>query len=818
VATGVGRRTYRVLPISLIMAALGTAPAAAATHRFAIAAKPVTAALIDFALQSDVSIGGSFHCDGDAAPLQGDFTTEAGLTKLLAPTNCSFRRVAPDTMLIFNRAPYKAPTATPTPKTVPRPVAAARAPTVEMAPEIIVTATKRRALAQELPYAVSLVGTQALRETGAVDANDIAAGEATIAATNLGPGRDKVLIRGLSDGSFTGRTQSTVGLFLDDTPITYNAPDPDLRLTDVQSVEVLRGPQGSLYGDGSMSGVYRIITHKPLLNTLSANLMVGGGETEGGAPSTEVEGVVNLPLLHDVAALRMAGYHEIDGGYIDNVTLKAKNIDASTRLGGRSTLRVLAGANWTVTAGAAYQAIRTSDTQYVSRSEGRLNHANAISESSGNTFLQGFLTFERSGVWADLRSSTSVVSRQITSRTDASTALFIFGGTGGASGAYDEPISINTVVEDAVLSSSNIGPWRWLIGGYGSVTREDTHPIVSGIDTHGRALRLYEEQRTDKLGVAAIYGETSYALTRRLTVTAGLRASETGVATTSVRTASARHVSQGFKGAEQFDGLSPKLAADYQLSKSVRAYALASDGRRAGGFNTGAVLFTKFTDLPSGSGLNRRFQGDELWNFEVGIKSDSPNHRLTVTSALFYNDWRNIQTDQYQASGLSYTTNAGDGTNYGLEADIGWRPTQNLLIEANALIDRPQLTRPRPGFVSSPHAGLPGVPDLTAGARATYRWPIDGNLTGLVSAQAQYVGTSHVTFDPTLSPLMGGYVLDKISCQIEGRRWRLAAYLLNATGERGDTFTYGNPFKAGLLTETTPQRPRTLRLTLSVGF
>lgn len=802
------------------MAALFAQPVFAATHRFAITAKPVATALIDFALQSNVSIGGSFHCDGQAAPIQGDFTIAAGLAKLLAPTACSFKQVAPDTILIFARPRYPEPGAVPEPRPTASLATTDRPPGTEAVPELIVTATKRRALADQLPYAVSVIGAQALRETGAVDDNDIAAGEATLAATNLGPGRDKVLLRGLSDGSFTGRTQSTVGLFLDDTPITYSAPDPDLRLTDVQAVEVLRGPQGSLYGGGSMSGIYRVVTRKPALNTASGSLMIGGSETQGGAPSSEAEGVVNLPLVRDTAALRLVGYYEEDGGYIDNVALKANNVDASNRTGGRAMLRLLAGPDWTVTAGSAYQSIRTEDTQYVSRSQGRLHRANAIGEASGNTFFQNFVTVERDGAWGSLRSSTSLIRRKIASRTDASNALAIFGSTGTSLGvgAYDEPITINTAVEDVVLSSPNVGRWRWLLGGYGSLTRENTHSTVTSGLTHGLTLALYEEQRNDTLGETAAYGETSYALTDRLTVTAGLRASNTTVRTTSIRSAPQRRISQGFKGTAQFAGESPKFALDYQLSEALRVYALVSEGQRAGGFNTGAQIFAKFATAPNATGLRRRFAPDELWNFESGVKANLFDQRVSLTSAMFYNDWRNIQTDQFQPNGLTYTTNAGDGRNYGLEADISARPQRNLLIEASALVDRPQLTRPRPGFVSSAQAGLPGVPDLTAGTRATYRWPISADVSGLLSAQAEYVGRSHVTFDPRLSPVMGGYVLNKISGQIESRRWRLAAYLLNVTNGRGDTFTYSNPFTPGQLTEATPQRPRTVRVTLSVNF
>jgi outer membrane receptor protein involved in Fe transport len=797
---------------------------AAATRRFAIPAEPASAALIDFALQSNISIGGDTRCEGRSAPLEGTFAIEAGLARLLAPTSCSFRIVAPDTVRIVPRTRTVA-VAPPTAAPQPRPVAVSVA-------DVIVTATKRRALADELPYAISQVDSDALAEEGAVDASDIAAGQAGVATTNLGPGRDKLLLRGLSDGSFTGHTQSTVGLYLDDTPITYNAPDPDLRLTDIDSVELLRGPQGSLYGSGSMSGVYRIITRKPQLNVFSGEALLGGGVTQGGAPSSEAEAILNLPLAHDEAALRLVGYYERDGGYIDDSALRAKNVDTSTRSGGRAAVRLLAGSDWTLTAGGAYQIIHTDDTQYVTSFFGRLNKSNVVLESSGNSFVQGYMRLERDSAQTVFHSSTSYVHRDIASLTDASNALSIFGAAHAAVGVYDEPISINSLVEEAELTSPNIGRWRWLIGAYGALTREDTHATVSsGALPNGLNLMLYDERRKDTLDEGAIYGETSFALTSRLGVTAGFRFSDTAVDTTSLRSAPQRGVEKAFRGAATFDGASPKIAFDYQLSPSSRVYALVSEGRRAGGFNTGAPLSTVFQpDLPAApgggpaggpgsvpgmTGVPRRFEPDELWNYEAGLKTSLFGGRLALTSAAYYNDWRNIQTDQVEPSGLLYTANAGDGRNIGLEAEIAWRPLPRLLLEANALADDPELTKPSPGFTKS---SLPGVPDLTVGARTTYRWSIGPSLEALVGAEAQYIGRSHATFNPMLSPVMGGYVLDKLSGQIQGKGWRLAAYLENPTGERGNTFSYGNPFTIGQLAAVTPQRPRTLRLTLSAGF
>ena len=126
---------------------------------------------------------------------------------------------------------------------------------------------------------------EALRDDGAIDIDDVASQLASFSTTNLGPGRDKILLRGLSDGVFTGRTQSTVGIYLDDVPITYNAPDPDLHLGDLDKIEVAaaRGPQGTLYGGGSMSGIYRIVTRKPELDEFSGSVRGGVATTDAAA-------------------------------------------------------------------------------------------------------------------------------------------------------------------------------------------------------------------------------------------------------------------------------------------------------------------------------------------------------------------------------------------------------------------------------------------------------------------------------------------------------------------------------------------------------
>jgi outer membrane receptor protein involved in Fe transport len=799
---------------AVLFAAHAAAAAPGAVRQFSIPAEPVSAALIDFAVQANITIGGGPRCAGRVTGLNGVHTIEEGLRLLLAGTSCDFRVVAPDTVRIIARVQAPAKPASRPPSLAPTQTQ----PEVEAA-DIVVTATRRRAYADQLPYSVSVISGQEMSALGARDISDLTTTFAGVSTTNLGPGRDKILLRGLSDGSFTGRTQSTVGIYLDDTPVTYNAPDPDLRLVDLASVEVMRGPQGSLYGGGSMSGVYRIVTRKPELNILDAAMLAGVGWTQDGAPSNEAEAMLNVPLVKDRAAARLVAYDEFDGGYIDNVDLRDKNIDGVRRDGGRASLKVLLDPDWTLTTGVASQRITSDDTQYVTPSLGRLHRANAVREGSVNRFTDAFVTVQRDSTRFDFKAVTSLVQHGLSSQTDASKALPLFGGGSAAVGEYEEPNATTMVTEDAMLSSPSTGPIQWLVGVYGSATLEDIQSIVRTPNIGvGPAVDLYHEWRKDHRSAAAVYGEATWALSDRLSLTAGARATASEIHTTSLVEMPMAPAPRTFAGMLSGGGVSPKAALDYRVWSGTRVYALVSEGRRPGGFNTGGPIGVVFATSPVAPGMHRRFLSDELWNYEAGVKASFWDGRLRLRSAAFYDRWTNIQTDQYLNSGLSYTANAGDGRNIGLESELTTKPTDHLTIDLSAIFNNPELTRPQPGFISQPTAGLPGVPDVSGGGLIAYDQPLWSGWSARFSGQAQYIGRSHVTFDPTLAPTMGGYVIAQLSAQLIGPRWRASAFLQNPTGERGNTFSYGNPFDFRQINESTPQRPRTLRLNLAADF
>ena len=355
-----------------------SALAADAQIRFRIEPKPYSEALLDLAQQANVTLVGAGACSGAmqvriAAPM----TLTQALDRVLGGAPCTWKMVAPGAVQVFPLAHE-----------------ASRPADYVSVSELLVTATKRVSDPRQLSVAVTAVPGDALRMTASSDADAASAQLSGLLTTNLGPGRDKLQLRGLSDGAYTGRARSTVATYLDEIPLNYNAPDPDLRLVDVDRVEVLRGPQGALYGAGSLSGIYRIVAAKPDLQHYSGEVLATGAVTENGAPSESTEGYLTGPIWRGVAGLRLSAYQDLEGGYLDDANLKLRDANQTQRNGGRLALLVEPGGDWTIDLTLAGQHLRSADTQYTSPGLG-LTRVNRIAEPHVNDIVLGTITIKK---------------------------------------------------------------------------------------------------------------------------------------------------------------------------------------------------------------------------------------------------------------------------------------------------------------------------------------------------------------------------------------------------------------------------------------
>ncbi len=768
---------------------------AAELSTFSLPSEPVARAIERFAIQGGVSaaLNQTRPCVGRSRAVTGALTSAQALGRML-PAGCVYDTPQPRTYRISGPPPA-----------VPdvRPVS----PPPGAVDELVVTAEKRVEPNSGRPFSVTVLPAPEIRRLGGRTFADIASQVPGVTVTNLGSGRNKIFIRGLSDGSFTGRTQSTVGLYLDDVPITYDAPDPDLRLVDVERVEILRGPQGTLYGSGSIGGVVKIVTNRPDPQAWSADLVLDDARTAHGAESTGFEAMLNAPILNGHAALRAVIYSDERGGYIDLPRRRLTDQNRSRRKGGRIAFAVEAPADWRLQAKFVRQTIDTSDAQYTQGDLGPLTRDTRIREPHDNDFNEVSLTATHTGQVADFNISTAYIEHGGASRYDATGAFTPF-GISSAGAAFDDDRRVKLLVTEAVLVSRAAGPARWLVGLFGSSTDERNTATLTVV--RGTPLSVY--RRRDRLSEAAAYAEFSYDITPRWALTVGGRAFATRLSTYADGFDLTPAVRDSAAGQLKDAGFAPKVRLSYDVAAGFVAYAQVQEGYRSGGFDVPAL------PQPAPNPGVQRYRPDKLWNSEIGADLTLFDHTLVLRGALFHADWKSLQTDQYLSSGLPMTVNIGDGANTGLEASLVWKPDTHFQARATALIEDPQLTRAGNVFPATRNSGLPGVPDRMASADLSYSWTPWSGVRAQVSGQYSYVGRSSLTFDRGPINAMGGYGVARLAASLATRRWSLEAYVENLDDNRGNTFAFGNPFSRELGSQATPPRPRTVGVALGWGF
>jgi outer membrane receptor protein involved in Fe transport len=795
------RRRFRRGPL-FALAACGVAFAAGAARAehaliFRLPAEPVDTALVRFGIQAGVSIGGfpAPGCVGESNAVSGTLTPPQALRRLL-PAGCGFRRVDAHAFRIIGARGAAGPRP---PASPPQPGDLA---------ELVVTAERRPEPLRGSPFAVSAISGADIERLGAKSFATAAAQFVGVAETNLGPGRNKILIRGISDGAFTGRTQSTVGLYLGDIPITYNAPDPDLRFADVDRVEVLRGPQGTLYGSGSIGGIVRIVPAQPdpsrTLGRLAAETTFNGHKDR----SSGVEGMLNLPVLNGRAAVRGVAYYDELPGYLDNPGLGLSDTNHGHRSGVRLTGLADLDDGWQAQATVSRQSIYSDDAQYVQGTQRYVRTA-ALLEPHDNDFTLVGASLAHTGASVDVRASAAYIDHDRTTRYDATGAFDL---PARQLAAYDDSQRTELWVAEAVATSAEAQRLRWLTGVFGSVARETSTGLLDARPSGG-ALRSAFARR-DHLTEAAVFGEITYDLTSRLTATAGGRLFATRVETQSDSFQLARLPIPDVHRHLTDEGFAPKLRLAYAFAPDRVIYAQLQDGYRAGGFNVPA----KADGRPNAGDNFPDYRPDRLHSYEIGGEAGLFGRALILRAAVFRAVWRNVQTDQFRPSGLPVTLNIGDGFNTGFEFEATWRPNRHWRARLNALLDNPDLNPDQAVFPTRMDIGLPGVAKQALSLDVAYHWTLADDLRAEISGQASYVGRSYLTFHQSAAREITDNGEGRLAASLEGRDWQVQAFVDNVTDQSGDTFAFGNPFTRSRAQQSTPLPPRSFGLAIRRTF
>lgn len=856
-------RTIAVAMCSLIILAgsltASKAEGRATSYQLDIPAQDLTSALQSFALSSHHKLlyRSQLVQGKQCRSLKGQFTMEEALAALLAGTGLEFEITPASVILIKSNAP--------------EPVGAARDPrdwpldgaapitdssTVRVAQvavaggandstrgiaapsdndiahedkksaeaggavlqEVIVTATRRAQNLQNVPISITAIGEAQLKELGAYSFADFARTVPGLTLSDNGQNHAIFTIRGITSDITGGALQSTVGLYIDDLPTldTYaGLSTPDLHLFDIDRVEVLRGPQGTLFGSGSMGGAIRVITNKPDLTTTSGTGEVGASATDGGAGSYMTNAMINLPLVPGLLALRAVVYGEHDGGWVDN-TLRGSNLNSKKLYGGRVSVKYEPINNLDIIGTVTFQNSQPNDGDYYNGVlDGRPVRTVASQEIVSDKFVTYNLVvgYDFSGM--RLESSTTYADKTVFSQQDDTvTSQAIFGPDTPPSYINWHDTSGNFFQELHLFSTGDRN-FNWFLGAFYRNQGDrlyDFSWIVPGSEaalgsgvTGAPGDNVYSYIDRASTREEALFGEVSYKLTSQLEATVGMRHFQDKYSAVNT---SSNYLAGGVvvtPRAFTDDKSTYKFALSYKVTPDATTYVQASQGYRVGGANAPVPAPTPPGFLP-----------DSLWNYELGAKTSWLDGALRVNGAIYFIDWKQMQLTQYTpgVSGYAYVANVGETHSKGAELEVVAALSKALTYTGAAAWNDARLLVDNAAIDAKAGDRVPGVPHFTLSNALQYTIALNARLKGYAHVDQQYVSGSLSQFDPTVSVPMGSFSTVNARFGAIFGSLDLSLYAFNLTNRDAVQTAIGTPASYGQFR----LRPRTIGVTLRATF
>ena len=689
---------------------------------------------------------------------------------------------------------------------------------------VIVTATRRAERLTDVPLAIQAVSGDELEKLGAVNFSDYGRNLAGVSFIDAGAGRTQIFIRGVTPGADIGQgAEATVGVYLDEVPISEAAAQPDLKLFDIDRIEVLRGPQGTVYGSGSLGGTLRVLPRMPEFDEASGAIQLTGSGTENGGANGEVSGWVNLPLS-DKAALRIVGYGVKNSGFLDDGysglgSSAEDNINDEESYGARAALRVQPTDQLDIVLTGIYQKSEFGAFEQVTDEFPDL----VIQQSSDQPFEDEIaianLKIDYDLGFATLTSATSFFDRSRFFQNDIDFFTEALGIPRVVSPLLYEG---KTWSQEIRLASNGDGPFSWLVGGFYLDRSDDflqtINPLGAPAPTDPAA-NLFFLDRDSDIQQFAGFVELGYDLTDRLNVTAGVRVSD--IERTNVTINDGLLVQAMLSGEFSETPTTPKVNVSYELSDTALVYVQAAQGFRIGGVNPGLPP----CDPAAGCAIDvgATYDSDSLWNYEAGAKFQALNDALTVAAAVFYIDWKDIQLNVSRGDGFDGFLNAGDATSKGVEFEMTYVASEYLTLGGQVTYTDASLDDVPPSLAgfALPDQRIPVTPKWSSAVNFELVQPVFGDSNGFVRGDLQYVGGRQSSLGPAPSDLVS-YVLLGLRAGLEHGPYSFAVFVDNLTDERAEldrTAVVGLRQGAPLsLERTTINRPRTFGVTIGRQF
>jgi iron complex outermembrane receptor protein len=696
--------------------------------------------------------------------------------------------------------------------------------------QIIVTAEKRESTVQTTPISLTAVSGQDIRDRGLTDLGDLVQSVPGVSIRTSGPGMTEFEMRGVAS---TGGNSPTVGFYYDDTSLTAPSASNEGKIVispalyDLNRIEVLRGPQGTLYGSGSMGGTIKVVPNAPNPDAFDASAEVVFGDTDHGGFNHAENAMVNLPFGGGVAAVRIVGSYSHEAGWIDRVVIApgefppangttrgnvlaapvaadyhdANDVEHSTiRLS--AVIKPIEGLS--ISPSFFYQKLRAGGLPYIDSNPGTDAHYQPfdVSEKYSDEFKLSSLNITYTTPIFALTSITSYWTRNepLTQDTSESwtTGLGLTGYTPaqgglGAAQAIEYNPSHQTTEELRISSVGDSNP-KWLVGYY----YEDFHsawdivfPSQNGAAVFG-SNNLFSYFSPMPIYQQSVFGEVTYNIMDPWAITLGARRYRYN-APVSLDQYGALTATAVTQTSEKDQGITPKASMSYQFTKDLMVYATAAKGFRPGG-GTGPVptsgpltceaqLQAEYGSAGFVNGPTA-FKSDNIWSYEVGEKLRLADNRVTVNGSLYFEKWSNVQqTNALSSCGYVYTANAGNAHVRGGELEIQAIVVPELTVSGNVGYTHAALvssTLINAGF--NPGTAIQDVPQWTSSASIAYRHSFTEQLALTARADNTYVGSrTDETYSINQLP---SYDLTNIRAGLDGGRWSAILFMNNVADKR----------------------------------
>ncbi|MEG3146807.1 TonB-dependent receptor [Sphingomonas sp. RT2P30] len=704
--------------------------------------------------------------------------------------------------------------------------------------DIVVTANKRTERLLDVPAPVTAVSAEDLARTHANKLEDLAAHTAGLNLATTRPGETQIILRGITTGS---PISSTVATYIDDTAFGSSTTQalagylsPDLDPSDIKRIEILRGPQGTLYGASSLGGLVKYVTEEPDLKKMHGRVEAGVNGVSKGGTGFDFRGMVNLPVVSDMLALRVSGYKRRDAGFIDDTQQAKSDVNRADTEGGRAALLFRPSDHFSVELTATLQNLEgqgTSDEDVtvtgasLAATHGDLTHVRYTPEplKLRSRLYSGTIAYDLD--FARLVSITSYSTLRQVATTDQTSQLgpTLSGllGVPGVGFSVGSDLNLRKWTEEARVESHANTTLEWRLGFY--YTHETTARLEpSSTFLYATQTKVLPDNTIFFANLYSHYteyagfGDLTWHISPRFDLSAGLRHSGNSQDFSETSGGLAVGATSTVGQTSSDKSTTFQVSSKFKLDPDSILYARIASGYRPGGPNA-------VTPAQTAAGVPSQYRPDTLTSYDIGYKAALFHHAVTLDLSAFYISWQDIQL-LTRFGGFTSAGNGGTARSQGVEVSATWIPVSGLHLSGNASYTDATLTENATGVNGHNGDRLPNVPKWAGALSADYDFTLGSGVSAYVGGGVHAVGARRAGFvsgSPAsyVRPTLPAYATVDLRAGVDLKNFSVSVYAKNIGDKRAFNYiaslnnsAYLAPYSATVI------QPRTIGATFSAKF